>query len=318
MPVLTTGSRERAEAFLLRAARPLEQARLRYDLGLADADDVLRELAAFGNPDGGYGHGLEPDLRLADSSAICTSVALQVMAEITPPADHPLVLAAMAYLVRTHDAAAGVWQQVPPNVGDAPHAPWWEHNPDPGRQMANPQAELVGAAYRFVYVPAPWRDALAEAVTVHAEEQHASLSVPDLVCYRRLLEAPGLPAALGSRLLPPLRMAIRRLFLEHPEPGHWVATGMGPLELAPEPGGPFAEDLASLVQEELDGLVQSQCADGSWAPTWTWGGRHPDAWAVAEREWRGVLTLQALRHLAAYGRVQLRRGDFPLDIRPVV
>ena len=40
---------------------------------------ILDELRKFQNNDGGFGHGLEPDWRSSESSALCTSIAFQIM-----------------------------------------------------------------------------------------------------------------------------------------------------------------------------------------------------------------------------------------------
>lgn len=49
---------EAAEMFMREHARPLERELFCLDIGRGSAEDVLRELAAFQNDDGGYGHGL--------------------------------------------------------------------------------------------------------------------------------------------------------------------------------------------------------------------------------------------------------------------
>lgn len=318
MERLGVAARERAQEYIRQRARELEQARLDWDTGDEDESSVMQALSAFQNADGGYGHGLEPDIRLPDSSAICTSVALQVMTEVRVPADHPMAHDAITYLMRTHDVTAGAWFQVPPNVDDAPHAPWWKHNPDLGEQIANPGAELVSALYRFGHVPARWREALAEKMVSYAESHHATFGIPDLVCFRRLAETPEVPEGLRRRLLSPLCAAIERLFIQNPDPGRWAAIGMGPLAVAPTPDSLFADPLAELVQDALDRVVADQQPDGSWAPAWSWSERHPEAWRKAEQEWRGILTLEALRQLTAYGRIEVQGGDYPSEIKRVV
>ena len=57
------------------------------------------------------------------------------------------------------------------------------------------------------------------------------------------------------------------------------------------------------LQRNLDWEIEHQEADGSWRPNWDWGGAFPEAWAQAERWWRGDVTLRTLRMLRAYGRI---------------
>ncbi len=36
----------------------------------------------------------------------------------------------MRYLMATYDSDHEVWPMTPPNVDDAPHAPWWHYDED--------------------------------------------------------------------------------------------------------------------------------------------------------------------------------------------
>ena len=75
------------------------------------------------------------------------------------------------------------------------------------------------------------------------------------------------------------------------------------LKVAPSPDTTLAKALAPDVERNLDYQIAHQQADGSWAPAWSWNA-YPEAWAIAERTWRGHLTLEALRSLRAYGRIE--------------
>jgi hypothetical protein len=70
-----------------------------------------------------------------------------------------------------------------------------------------------------------------------------------------------------------------------------------PLDFAPLPGS-LARDLfdASLIAAHLDHLAAAQHDDGGWMFNWL-------AWSpVAEREWRGAVTVDALHLLHVNGR----------------
>ncbi len=56
-----------AEAFIETHARILDRHRYALVSGDGDAERVLAALAAYRNPDGGYGWGLEPDLRALET-----------------------------------------------------------------------------------------------------------------------------------------------------------------------------------------------------------------------------------------------------------
>jgi hypothetical protein len=68
-----------AETFIWSAARLVD--RHRYALLLADgpAQSVADALRGYRNPDGGFGHALEPDLRCPGSQPAATLQALETL-----------------------------------------------------------------------------------------------------------------------------------------------------------------------------------------------------------------------------------------------
>ncbi len=103
MMKLTCKAQARAKAFIERHARPLEQRIYAHEFEHGPKEPIFEALAAFQNPDVGFGNALEPDLRLPDSSVLATTVGLQVLREFNAPADHPLVRGALRYLLQTYD-----------------------------------------------------------------------------------------------------------------------------------------------------------------------------------------------------------------------
>jgi hypothetical protein len=62
--------------------------------------------------------------------------------------------------------------------------------------------------------------------------------------------------------------------------------------------------IKEVVAVNLDYEISSQNKDGSWTPTWTWGGAYPDDWKMAQREWSGIITLDKLLLLKKFGRIE--------------
>src|SRR5688572_23608179 len=71
-----------AVAFVATHGRILDRRRLHLLLGQGSPGGVLAALDAYRNPDGGYGWGLEPDLRSATSQPVAAMHALEVLADI--------------------------------------------------------------------------------------------------------------------------------------------------------------------------------------------------------------------------------------------
>lgn len=74
----------KASDFMAMHARPLDRRRFELLTGGGDRDALLAALNAYRNPDGGYGHGLEPDLRSRTSQPGPALHAFEVFAELGP------------------------------------------------------------------------------------------------------------------------------------------------------------------------------------------------------------------------------------------
>jgi len=301
MNKLTSSVHTKAADYLKRAGRPLEQALFSFHFEGGSADAVLGELAKFQNPDGGFGHGLECDIRLPDSSTIATSIAFQRLREIHAPADHPLVVNGCRYLRDAYDPARLNWEIIPPNIDDAPHAPWWVYGGDLSHSLSNPRAEIVGYLYDFaVHFPESMRESLTDAVVNHLLAQSDEIEMHDLLCYIRFYETESLPPSVKARLSDKLTALVDHTVAR--DPAAWREYGLPPLSVVSSPESPFVPLFRDQLPANLDFLIEQQGSDGSWSPNWSWGGLYPEAWDQAAQDWRSLLTLNNLRILKAFGR----------------
>jgi hypothetical protein len=294
---------EAARRFVEQTARPLDRTLLRMALDAADGEPVLEALAPFQNADGGFGHGLEPDIPSPASSALATSIGLRFLVRAGATADHPMAKRAIAWLGAQLDPARGVWPIIGPEVDLAPHAPWWEWSSGLAASWNgfrfNPTAELMAWLYRYRTAAPPTLLAAAESgMRRTLGETDLVVGAYDLKCAARLAEAGGLPADIQT----PLEALIRRSIAAHdPSDEH-----LSPFDLAPTPESLFADAVADLVEPALATLVAAQATDGGWTPFWDWSFVDAAVWEKARRDWRGWLTREALETLVAYGWVEGR------------
>jgi hypothetical protein len=274
----------------------------RFEFEQGSAADVLKELETFQNADGGFGHALEPDFRLPASSAIATTVALQYISRLRLPETPVLAIQALQYLYRIFDQEHLLWTSVPETVAQFPRAVWWEY---PGiekaeQYWANPAAEIVGYLYEFPGIlPNGLRDTLTRKAFAKLDNRSEPLEMHDLLCYLRLAER--LPAGLQSELYTRLDPHVRAVVTTTPE--QWRAYSLQPVLVAPWPESHYYPVFQSAISENLDFLIANQGDDGAWHPTWAWG-RYEEDWQRAKEEWKGVLTLDNLRVLRAYKRIE--------------
>jgi hypothetical protein len=301
--LLTRARFAAAEAFVGDKARPLDAALLALTLERGSADGALAALVGFQNGNGGFGHGLEPDLGTPASSAIATSVGLRTLRRLETPARRPTVVATIDWLAAMLDGEKGVWPIVGRDVDLAPHAPWWNWSDDMAAGWNgfrfNPTAEILAHLYAFRdVVPATMLACVETGLRSTLAETAVIENAYDLKCAIRLAEADGLPPDLAR----PLDGLVRRSIAAH-DPGDPHAS---PFDAAATPDSPFADAVDGRIEPALTALIAAQCDDGGWPwnPDWDWSFVDKAAGAAAVAAWRGVVTREAVETLLAYGRVE--------------
>lgn len=306
MEHLSNSSFQLAETFLRTNGRALDQRLFDFHFGSGSADDVLDALSAYANEDGGFGHGLEPDIQMPESSARTTTFGLQVAREVDAPADHPVMRSTIRYLIDTFDRTNDVWPIVPAAVDDAPHAPWWDYA---GTEKGfngfglNPTAEALAFLYAFGDGSADdLIERLTRVVLDRVEASPDAMEMHDLQCCIRLADTATLPEDVRDRLVKKLSAAAEAEVTRNPE--RWGKYTLKPLGVVFTPTSclatMFEEDVEANIAYEID----QQGEDGAWSPAWTWGDRYPEAWPEARRAWQSYITISTLAQLKAFGRIE--------------
>lgn len=304
MKKLTLSGSERAAAYIHSHARPLDRSLFAYHFESGSADNVETELARFQNEDGGFGHGLEPDFRLALSSPMATTVGFQVLREISRPSSNNVVRKGIAYLLATYDPAKRGWPSAPKEINDEPHARWWHYMDDQGDDIAptgwgNPSAEIVGCLREHTsLVSADFLEEVTDLVLSNISSLSNEIDIHVTLCYLRMADT--LPEDSRNLVIEKLNQSVSLSIAGNPDwPGHEPAL----FWYAPTPDSPLAEVLFATMANRLDEEIERQGEDGSWDPTWHWG-QYEEAWQHARLEWKGYLTLYTMLALRAYGRIE--------------
>jgi hypothetical protein len=279
-----------AAQYLAANARVLE--RRRFECLFSDGGPlpVRDAVTAYRNPDGGFGHALEPDGRGPGSQPLAIEFALRVLHE-ADAWDTGLAEGACEWLA-AHAPPGGGAVFVSPSLSGWPHAPWLV--PEEGGPASLITTGLIAGILHARRVEHPWLDGatsllwsrIGSLTTTGPYDMRAVLrfldSVPDRARAREAVARLG-PVIFGQDLVA----------MEPGAPGE-VHT---PLDFAPRPGLP-ARDLfdEAVITAHLDHLAGAQRDDGGWMFNWL-------AWSpAAEREWRGAITVDALDLLRANGR----------------
>ncbi len=281
---------DRATDFIWRNARLIDRALYAHAILDGPAEHVLAVVRAYQNPDGGFGHALEGDIRGPVSQPIHVEVALEALVSASV-SDEALVNAAAGFIASVATPGGPVPGALA-SVSDFPHAPWWAPG-DEDAETPNPTASIAGYLHALTATH-EWLERATEWCWTRLErpieEAHAIRTaliflehVPDRERAQSI--APALAASASGA----------SYFVA--EPGG-DAYGLTPLHLAPTPdsvGAPAFEP--RVIDAHLDALEAAQQDDGGWPITFT--AQSPGS-AI---EWRGRWTLEAARTLRAYGRL---------------
>lgn len=283
-----------ATSFLATHGRLLDRHRLQLLLEEADGEVVLGALEAYRNPDGGYGWGLEPDLRSKVSQPAAAMHALEVLIEVAPVTTSTRAVELCDWLAQhaLPDGGLPFALPVPDPSGCAPF--WRQASSGTSSLQMTAQvaanAHLLGRRQPEVAAHA-WLSAATDycldAVRNMNGEPHAyelmfALQFLDAIA-DHMPEAPALLKRLGRSLPSSGLMHVQ---------GGAEDEALHPLDFAPHPGRPVRELVSDdVIATDLERLVTQQQPDGGWLV-----GFAPYSPAAA-LEWRGYTTVHAIQIL---------------------
>ncbi|MFC5817267.1 prenyltransferase/squalene oxidase repeat-containing protein [Nonomuraea harbinensis] len=277
----------RAHGYLLTHARLLDRLRFEALFAGGPRDRVLDTLRCYQNPDGGFGHALEPDLRGAASQPEPVEIAFWILDELDAFAD-PMVRSACDYLLSVTTPDGGVPFCLP-TVREAPRAPWWETPDDPPGNLI-PTASIAGLLHKHG-IDHPWRGPATDFCwrSISAVDKTTPYEARAIVTFLDLVDDEERARSEFQRLKDAI-LATVTFDPEAPGDAHF------PLDFAPSPlrFPLFTEDV---LARHLDALLAAQSEEGGWNGNW------PMWTPVVEHEWGGYLTMGRLRTLQAYGRL---------------
>ncbi|MCW2985923.1 MAG: hypothetical protein JWR63_3493 [Conexibacter sp.] len=286
-----------AAQFVHGHGRLLERRRFEHRFGeTPDAAGVLRAVEAYKNPDGGFGY-MEPDLRTPTSQPSAVLYAFEVLEEIPELSDRwtASATAALDWIGTIANADGGI-PFVLSTASGYPHAPWWAPTEDPPSSLMM-TAGVVAAAYRLD-LDHPWLTGAADFIWAQLD----ALQLSDAYAFRyavHFLDAtPDRDRARAEAELAKLAARMPADGILKVEAGVEGET-LSALDVAPRPDHAGRRLFpVALIERQLDQLAADQRDDGGWDFSWA-------AWNPAVAfEWRGMVTLDALTTLNAYGRLE--------------
>jgi hypothetical protein len=286
-----------ASDFMTTHARLLD--RRRFDILFRDAppDGALAALGAYRNADGGYGWGLEPDLRARESQPGGALHAFEVFEDVAP-ATSPDAVALCDWLASATLPDGGLPFALPV-ASAAGCAPFWA-GADPTVSSLQITSVVTTTAHRVAahdpdVADHPWLARATDYCLAAAGALGDDPFAMTLAFAVQLLDA-------VHDVRPEADALLDRLAEHIPPSGLVHVTGgledeyMRPLDFAPLPDRPARRLFApEAIAGELERLAGRQQDDGGWRVDFA------SYSPAAELEWRGHVTVKALSLLRANG-----------------
>lgn len=279
-----------AQSFMASHARLLDRRRFELLLDGGEPTAVLAALEAYRNPDGGYGWGLEPDLRATESQPGGAYHAFEVFEDIAPTTS-PRAVELCDWLASVALPDGGLPFALP--VSDpAGCAPFWAQA-DPTVSSLQISAFVTGTAQRVAaHDPAvaahPWLTRATDYCLAAIDAQDDAPFAIELAAAVQFLDA-----VRGVR--PEAAALLERVGKHIPANGQVRVTGgaddemMRPLDFAPTPDrsarGLFSQET---IDTDLRRLAGEQQDDGGWLADFN------NYSPAAVLEWRGYMTVRAV------------------------
>lgn len=287
---------------MLHVARPLEIARARHLLSDGTVEEVIAQLQQFQNSDGGFGHGLEPDFVNPHSSALQSSVAMDIIKEHAIDKFHPMVLKLIDYLENTFDTTIMRWHSIHPDNKLYPHAPWWHEEGD--LKSLNPSAAIAGFIVKYsnpmlkIYKQATLviDEALNKIIRSESIEPH------ELKCLIDMMN----DIKYDYRHHTKYRLAKNNLILHienaiEKNTDTWFTSYVTkPSMLITHHPSIGSELFIETLLQEIDLAFKHQNEEHLWDITWSWNDYETE-FELAKKAWMGIIAYRYLKLIHSLG-----------------
>ena len=271
----------RAGEFVHTHGRDIDKALFDFHFGEGTRDGVLEALSTYQNDDGGFGHGLEPDIQGPPSNPFATEIALSICLETNVSRDAELLARTVSYLEETQEDDGNL--RFSPAAYEQEMAPWFREWTWPS---LNPSCTISGYL-RALGLGSEQFHARADRLFDHLATPNdllgdAYYSVrPYVLYFVSEWDHPQKELYLSGAMWWLLRQEAAKAL---PDAMHFLEYVRGPETFVGRRMPP------AILDERVAALAAEQLEDGGWPVAY---GEH----------WRPPVTAQALATLRRFGKL---------------
>lgn len=260
----------------------------------------------YQNADGGMGNGFEADVICPLSTALPTAEAIFQAYEYNLDCSSEWFKAILTYFEKTVQDIPKYWEDLPEEVMNYPHAPWWNYAPSTVFNP-NPCAVIASAMIRFGtdsqkelgYKIA--NDCFKLLLSKDFCGDHDSLNMQALV--EQLLQ-------INSLLITnEVMTSMRRRLLENTcfDVSKYHEYNFTPLDFVSSPDSIWYDDIKHGIEQTFDFWFDSINEQGVWNPNFSWG-IDSDVSRQVNENWKGYITVKRAKILLNFGRIEIGRN----------
>jgi len=253
--------------------------------------EIIKELYKYRNSDGGFGHGLEPDTMVPDSSIVATDEAVMILEEIRDKTlIEPIIAGIVNFYESTYIPEKDGWELVPPEVDNYPHAVWWNYSGVGEFSYGNPNPQIVGFLYtnrkhlKELDIDKMVNKIVDYIINIFPKESRKHNILSCLIFYNHM------PESIKEQIHDILQIAIdNELALTN-----WEEYCLQPFEIQ-NLNNDFLKDHKELLEKNL--AYQLDCLNqGLIMPNWHWN-QYDEQFEKAKWQWAGYLTFIIVKAL---------------------
>ncbi len=252
---------------------------------------TAKELLKYQNIDGGFGHGLEPDIRLPESSIAATDMAVNILNEIDDESlKEDIIHRMIEYYENTYIDSKNGWELVSPNVDNYPHAVWWNYSGVGEFTYGNPNPEIIGFLFKYKkHLKKIQINSQIDKVVKYINEDfltevnmHNLLSCLKFYTYMN--------DEIKSKVSDVLQAAVDKELLNE----NWEEYSLEPYKvylIEPE----FLNKHKELLERNLE-YCKEKLKKGIIIPNWSWH-QYDSVFEEIKYEWAGYLTYEVVKSI---------------------
>ncbi|UCE93094.1 MAG: hypothetical protein JSV73_09795 [Flavobacteriaceae bacterium] len=288
-----------ARDFILTNARMIERRLFHFHFEKDNPEGVFHAVYAYRNPDGGFGHGMEPDTASPESQPLFSIMAMETLDEVGLLTKDRILNDFMPYFESITTESGGIpWMFRP--LGEYPCEDHFKTVKEWAAMSTT--APLLGVLEKN-NINIPWMEK-AEAFVWEEIERIKEKHVFCYLCVPRKLEF--LKYSKNKEKVEMALKDLKRWIFEDGilcrdklDPGWGLYGKPHSLCYAPAPDSLLNPIFSKKsIDSDLDELINRQKEDGRWD---TWYGLSEGM----KLEWAGIQTLWTLKILKNYGRIEM-------------